>query len=314
MRTSTVVLFFLFLHLGLAAQSAVSVLRTSGQVLYYAHDGATPIALSPGMELEPQGKLQCKDAGSAKLIYNGTTFVVTGNKPIPVQEVVKSANKASQMSFTGRFFSFLSENLKGGASPGDLEKHHRNHINKVSGGIKGWSQPTYSIRPLLFTTGKLPAANVVFKWRQTAGQGPYTFRLLAENGTQIAQLLTRDTVVTLDLDQLALRLEEEYTWQVSRGENAKSVSVPFELSAASVEDKQQALARDPAFVSADPMEQALMLAFSLEQERCFYSANNTYQQVLLAEPDNALLRKIYATFLARMDMLGEAQILLFDPH
>lgn len=314
MRKITLALCCLFLYFGIAAQSTVLVLRTSGQVQYYAYDGAKPVVLSPGMELALQGRLQCKGAGTAKLICNGSTFMVAGSNAVSIQELVKPATKANQMTFAGRFFTFLVESIKGGDSQRDLEKHHQRYMGKVSGGIKGWGQQTYAIKPSLLVTGKLPQANVAFTWHKTAGQGPYTFQLRAENGTLIAQVLTIDSILTLDLDQLALHLGEEYSWQVSRGENAKSTAIPFELSNASVKDRQAALAKEPAFQSAEPMEQQLMLAYQLEQEKCFYNANQLYQQLISAEPDNVLLNKMYATFLARLDMLGEAQTLLFAPH
>lgn len=314
MRKITLAIYCLFLYLGIAAQSTVLVLRTSGQVQYYAYDGARPVVLSPGMELALQGRLQCKGAGTAKLICNGSTFTVAGSNAVSIQELVKPATKASQMTFAGRFFTFLAESIKGGNSQRDLEKHHEHYMDKVRGGIKGWGLQSHAIKPLLLATGKLPAASVAFTWRKTAGQGPYTFQLLAENGVLVAQVLTRDTIVTLDLDQLALQLGEAYSWQVSRGENAKSAAIPFELSNINVKDRQAELAKEPAFQSADPLEQQLMLAYQLEQEKCFYNANYIYQQLLSAEPDNVLLNKMYATYLARLDMLGEAQTVLLAPH
>ena len=310
MRTITLAICCLFVHFGLAAQKEVIVLHVSGQVQYYTQYGAKPVLMYPGLELDLKGKVRCKGSASAKLLYNGSTFLLAGSKFKNVQDVVKAAGGASQMSFSGRFFNFVTESVKEGDSNEKLEKHHRRYMSKTAGGIKGYAKPGYAITPLLLTTGKLPSANVIFKWRNTAGEGPYTFNLLSAANKVIAQLLVRDTFITLDLDQLALNLDEEYTWSVTRGERAKSFPIPFMVCPASTMDKQNEISHEAVFKTATPTEQQLMLAYSLEEERCFYSANQTYTHLLAADPDNMLLRKMYATFLARMDMLPEANAFL----
>ncbi|MFN0033519.1 MAG: hypothetical protein ACKVUS_00545 [Saprospiraceae bacterium] len=309
MRTITIALCCLFLHVGLSAQNVV-VLRVSGQVQYYAQHGAKPLSMYPGMELELKGKVRCKGSASAKLLYKGSTFLVSGNKLRDVQDIVKAAVAASPMSFTGRFFSFVTESVKDGESQEKVQKHHRRYMSKTSAGIEHYAEKEFKIPALLLTTGKLPAATIIFKWRNTPGEGPYTFRLFEPKGKQIAQLLVRDTSVTLDLDQLAMDIFAEYKWDVTRGEGTKSAPTPFEVCPDKAKEVQAEIAQDPAFQSADPTEQQLMLAYSLEEERCFYSANNTYAHLLAADPDNVLLRKMYATFLARMNMLPEASALI----
>ncbi len=315
MRATTITICFLFLQTFLNAQTDVLVLHVNGQVLYYAQTGAKPVPLYSGMHLGLTGRVRCKGAATAKMVYNGKAFLVSGTKMRDVQDIVKSAGKASQMSFTGRFFDFVTESVKEGDNPENVKKHHRKYMGKTRGGIKGFAG--YTITPLLFTTGQLPPAKVMFNWRPPiSGEGPYTFKLNVENSDTIktiAQILVKDTVITLDLEQLALDLEKEYTWSVSswsasKGALDKSPPIRFKICPESV--VEQHLSHEPAFLSAEHIEQQLMLAYSLEEGSWYYVANNTYKQLLDADPNNVLLRRMYTTFLARMEMLPEANAML----
>jgi hypothetical protein len=308
MRTVTLAICCFFLQTALSAQSAITVL--SGQVLYYPQTGSVPLVKGPGTQFELKGKIRCKGNESARLVYNGYRFWVKGSKLRNAQDVVNAATRANEMSFTGRFFNFLTESVKEGESTENVKKYHRKYMEKTSGGVKGWAKPGYSIRPLPLSSGKLPSANVIFKWRNTAGEGPYSFTLYTWQNIPVAQLQVRDTAITLDLDQLALNLDEEYSWAVTRGNSAKSAPLAFEICQTCLGEKQTDLINDADYQSATPFEQQLMLAYQLEEEHCFYAANSTYMFLLASEPDNGLYRKMYATFLARMDMLPEANLVL----
>ncbi len=304
MRTVTLVICCLFLSSGLSAQNEITVL--SGQVLYYPQAGSNPVLKNPGTQFELKGKLRSKGTGSAKLVYKGHYFWVKGSKMRNVQDVVNAAAMSNEMSFSGRFFNFLTESVKEGENPETVKKHHRKYMSKSSGGIKGYTNREYAISALLLSAGKLPAANVLFKWRNTTGEGPYTFQLLAPGGKQIAQVLVRDTFLTLDLDQLSMDIFAEYEWKVTRGEGIRSASIPIEICPDKAKELYDEISQEEEFKSADPTEQQLMFAYILEEERCFYKANKTYEHLLSIDPTNILLRKMYSTFLARMDMLPEA--------
>lgn len=317
MRTITLAICCLFLHLGLAAQQEITVI--SGQVLYYTEQGAKPMIKSPGSQFALTGKLRCKGSESAKLLYNGHYFWISGPKMRYVQDVVNAAVKTSEMSFTGRFFNFLTESVKEGENPENVKKYHRKYM-KTSGGIKGFGRMDDEIEPkksdeieaLWLTCGILVPANVIFKWRNTPGQGPYSFKLLSAEGKPIAHLILRDTAVTLDLDQLALDLDKEYAWNVTRNDTLKSADITFRLWSTSKVEVESKIAPSgiEAFKAASPIEQQLMLAFRLEEQHCYYTANSTYAKLLSSDPENELIRKMYATFLARMDMLPEASAIL----
>jgi len=304
MRTITLAICCLFFQFDMVSQAQITVL--SGQILYYPQAGSNPVLKNPGTQFELKGRLRCKGSESAKMVYNGHYFWVKGSKMRNVQDVINAAVKSNEMSFSGRFFNFLTESVKEGDSPENVKKHHRKYMNKSSGGIKGHVVKEYAITPLLLTSGKLPSANVTFKWRNIAGEGPYTFNLLAANGKQVAQVFVRDTLVTMDIDQLSMDIFAEYEWMVTRGEGIKSASVSIEVCPDKAKEVQTEISKEETYQKADPIVQQLMLAYSLEEERCFYAANNTYLHALALDPDNVLLRKMYATFLARMDMLPEA--------
>ena len=63
------------------------------------------------------------------------------------------------------------------------------------------------------------------------------------------------------------------------------------------------LTHEPTFLEASAEEKQHMLANRLEEERCFYDANEAYEKLLATAPNNLLLRRMYAAFLARMVMV-----------
>jgi hypothetical protein len=290
----------------LSAQGTAYVLHVSGQVEYYTQHGAKPVLIAPGMELDLKGKVRCKANASAKLLSNGRTILVSGSKMRDLQDMAGAKEAENNTGFTGRFLNFVEESVKESDTEADLKKHHREHMNKASGGVKGYANPAYNITPLLLASGKLPAGNVTFSWRPVAGDGPYTFSMLEPGGSPVAQVLVSDTLITLDLKQLALDPNEEYEWSVVRGNAAKSVAVPVEMAPQSLETAQNTISRLPYYSSASPNERQIMLAYAYEEDHCFYNANQVYAALLAAEPGNQLTRRLYASFLARMDMLPEA--------
>lgn len=300
------------LGMALAAQNPTAVvLHVTGQVQYFSSANAAPKKVYPGLEMQTSGRIRCQKGGSAKILYQGNTFNVTGGRLQEIGEIVKAATTASQMGFTGRFWSFITESVQESESTEKLQKHHRRYMSKTSASIKGYAQREHAIATSFMTMGKLPAATVTFKWRHTPGTAPYTFRLTTETGDPVAQLLTRDTVLTLDLEQLALDFQGEYQWTVVREDGKESSApVPFELVSNMEEKARKSLSLQNDYKTADNTEQRLMIAYYLEQENSFYSANEVYEQLLASQPNNALLRRLYASFLARMDMLPEGVDLL----
>jgi hypothetical protein len=314
MRAILIFTLYVCFQLNLAAQGTVMVLHVAGQAQYLPHYGAKPISLSPGDELEVKGKIRCKGSGTVRLIYDGIPISVTGTKMRDLSEIVRTASQQSQMSFTGRFFSFLNESVKEGVTDERLKKHHRRYMNKSSGGIKDFASPDATIKALLVTTGKLPQANVIFKWRSIPGDGPYIFSILNQNQKIVAQMLLKDTAATLDLDQLFISLDEEYTWLVTRGEKDRSAQIPFEVCPAQEMNTQTDLLHDSGFIKASQEEQQMMIAYQLEEDHSFYLAQQIYQRLLEKSPDNAIYKRIYASFLARRDMLPEAEKLISIKH
>ena len=210
LKTTLLLLCVSFLVNHLCAQEKAHVLHVNGQIEYYAQHGAKPILLTPGMELDMKGKIRCKGTASAKLLCNGRTALVSGNKMRDLEEVVGAKSGESSTGFTGRFLNFVEESVQESDSEEKLKKHHQQNMNKASGGIKGYANKEYTIIPSLLASGKLPASIVTFKWRSVAGDGPYTFSLLVSGANNVAQMLVTDTLITLYLKQLAVIPHESY--------------------------------------------------------------------------------------------------------
>lgn len=306
MKTFSTSLLFVLQSLYLNAQGSAHVLHVSGQVEYYSQHGAKPVLLSPGMELDMKGKVRCKASSSAKLLSNGKTLLVTGSKMRDLQDLAGAKGGESNSGFTNRFLNFVEESVKEGDSDEKLKEHHRQYMNKASGGVKGYASQTYAIRPLLISTGKMPAAPVTFQWRGAQGEGPYTFSIAEPGGSALLQVPVNDTMLTLDLSQVALLPDEEYEWSVTRGSAAKSPAATIMLAPSVVDATKNTTTHQANYKTASPDEQQLMLAYAYEEAGCYQNAYQIYSALHSAQPDNLLLRRVYAAFLARMDMLGEA--------
>jgi hypothetical protein len=298
--------------LATAQNNTAIVLHNIGQVQYMSSKNASAARIYPGMELSLNGKIRCLKGGSAKLLYKGQTFNVSSGRLQDISEVVKSASSGSQMGFTGRFWSFITESVQESESTEKLQKHHQRYMSKTSAAIKGYATKKQKADYALLLAGKLPAATVTFRWRTTPGVGAYQFLLADEKGKAVAALAVRDTMLTLDLEQLVLDYQGEYQWEVKRGQTEEPViALPFTLMASNTTEMvRQKLSSEPAFQQASVEEQNLMMAYFLEQDQSFYSAALLYDKLLAQSPDNPLYRRLYATFLARMNMLAAAQTLL----
>lgn len=306
MKTIIFILGGICFQLNLFAQQ-VTVLHTFGTVQYFTPNKLTPSRVYPGMRLQTAGKIKSVKGGSAKLLYKGSTFVIKSSRPLLVAEVVKAAKPASQMSFTGRFWNFITESVEEGESSERLQQHHKEYLNKNSAAIKGYASKDFTIGTSMLTVGKLPNATVTFKWRNVPGTGPYTFALMEANGNVVANLHARDTVITLDLDQLQMDIQGDYYWNVHRNnKNDCSINIPFKLIDANYSKQIETLSKYAEYQSANPVEQKLMLAYLLEQENANFQANELYNDLLKLEPENRLVKVIYSTFLARMDLMNEA--------
>ncbi|MBL7825873.1 MAG: tetratricopeptide repeat protein [Saprospiraceae bacterium] len=313
MRTILLTLLSACFSLSLVSQTNSNpvVLHSSGQVQYFATAGAAPKKVYPGLQLQVSGKIRCLKGGSAKLLYQGKAYIVSGARTQDISEVVKANVKATQIGFTGRFFNFITESLQESESTEKLQKHHRRYMGKNSASIKGFSSKQFEIVTPLVLTGKLPAAKVTFKWRNTTGSGPYTFQLCDESGNIVASLLAKDTLVTLDLEELAMNFEAEYTWQVTRNDGkSSSAPMPFELTRQTQEKAQKDLEIVSSCDDCSDSEKRLMLAYFLEQENQFYQAADIYNAMLEKDPNSTLTRRLFAAFMARMNQLSEGEKLI----
>ena len=306
LKTFPFLLCFGLISLHLCAQGSAHVLHVSGQVEYFSQHGAKPVLLSPGMELSMNGKVRCKASSSAKLLSNGQTIVVSGSKMRDLKDLAGAKAGENNSGFTNRFLNFVEESVKEGDSEEKLKEHHRQYMNKASGGVKGYASPTFAIRPLLISTGKMPAAPVTFQWRSSAGEGPYTFSIAEPGGKALLQVPVNDTLFTLDLKQVALLPDEEYEWSVTRGSAAKSPAATIMLAPSVVDAVNNNTIHQSNYKTSSPNEQQLMLAYAYEEAGCYQNACQIYAALHSAQPDNLLLRRVYAAFLARMDMVGEA--------
>jgi len=304
---------FLFLLLTglLMGQNEVVVVHAIGNVTYFATPQSAGQMVYPGFRMALPGSLRCQSGGRVKLLYNQETFLIEDTKMHPLSELAQLSKGGSSLGFTGRFWSFLTGSMNQSKDDKALEDNHEFFMEEVYAGIKGFSRKSYPIQSSLLYTGSLRTAPITFRWSGDSIAPVLRFSLVNEAGSEVLSALVQDGAFTLDPAQLALAPGNTYQWQVAAVEGdapvAQSAPVAFTYDPVGYEKLMADLSVLAAYQAADPVEQQLMQAYTLEKAGFNYEAAQCYDQVSASEPGNLLLRDAYAAFLSRMDLLEAAK-------
>ncbi len=298
----------------LLAQGEVVAVHVSGKALYFAPGEKSSQNVFPGMRMDVAGSLRCQGGGSVKLLYNGRTLTINDGK-LHVLKELEQLSSGPGLGFMGRFWSFLSSSMKQTKDEKTLEDNHRSYMEAAYAGVKGFATREYAIRISPMFQSKLSNAPVTFHWVIATGNEPTSFLLSRKSdGQEILTAVVQGLSYTADLSQLAIQQGDVCIWRVQSDADSASgaISAPAEFTY-DPEGAAKALASllpDPDYQHAFPVEQLLMQAFSLEQAGFYYDAGQKYAAAVAGHPRNALVRDTHAAFLARMDMLEEAKLVL----
>ncbi len=316
MRNFLAPLFFILICHLIHAQNEITVLHTSGKAQYYPpQQNAAAQSIHPGLRLSPEGKVRLQSGALVKVLFNGVTYTLKDGKIHLLRELGKEARGGAGMGFTGRFWSFLTNSLKQSQNEKVLEENHRRYMESVHAGVSGFAEKKYPIRASLLYSNHLSATAVAFRWSGADKGQKSRFQISRKTDDQVVCTIhIRDSVLRLDLSQLALDAGEEYAWVILPAMEAEDAPRSDEFTFLyHPEGAGKVLAdlhRQPDFQKASPLEQRLMEAFSLEEAGFLYDAFEIYASAASTNPGNLLVRDARAAFLARMDMLEEARLLL----
>jgi hypothetical protein len=311
----TVLLYiFLFACLPLTAQTSLTVTYTSGKVFYYPPQQSSAKTIYPGLTLSSGGRVRCDKGAKVKLLCKGKTFELKDTKTYALSEIAKEAGSTTSLSFIGRFWGFLSGSMESTEDQKHLEEHHKKSMENLRAGIKGYASQDFAIQADLLYCGKLSDKEVNFTWTPTAGLNS-CFRLTNQaDDAVILTSWTKANTLRLNLSDLALEDGSVYEWQIITKEGDAAaphsrkmqfVYHPDAANKALAETRQQS-----AYETASPVEQQLMEMFALETNEFYYEVKNRYQKLSSEMPEDMLVKRAHAAFLARIDKLEEAKTLL----
>ena len=315
MRNLLLAVCLFFAGAVLNGQEEVVVLQSSGKVQFLPAGNGKAQSVYPGTRLSINGKIKLPSGALAKLLYNGATYPLKGGRTYLLSEVLNQNGAGSGMSFTGRFWNFLSGSMKDTQNEKQLVENHRRYMEAVRAGVKGFAEKDYPIRSGRHLEGKMSGGTVRFAWTGPKETRAFLFKIRSNPEEQeILSAWVRDSVFEVDPSQLALEPGGNYTWIVLTGaDNEKaprSAAHEFVFDPGAAEVMMTKLADNPEYRQAAPLEQQLMKAFMLEESEFFYEADRVYADAAKAFPGNALVRDTRAAFLSRTDRLDEAKTIL----
>ncbi len=324
MRKQHLLSLFLFLTFGvsLTAQEKVIVLTTLGKVEYLPDRQSQPSRVTPGQELPSKGFIKFVDGGMTKLLLKGQPELLDKGGIYDLESLLREKSDRRQLNFISRFWRFVTEGVTSANDDKSLERYHEKYMTR-SGGIKGWAKGEYGLAANVLIRGALVGQYVTFNWNAEADVSAYDLFIYRQSDDMLAfKASTPDTVFTLDFDQLYLNPGTAYYWMVtphqedmplptnSTAPAQRSAALTFTFAPQALEETLAFHFEDPVYLNSTPEEQMLIEAYLLEDSGLFYDAGRRYERLLQAYPEDQLLRKLYASFLARQGILEKAATFL----
>ena len=313
MKTLSISLL-IFVTIPLSAQSKIAVTHTRGKVYYYAAQQNNPTQIRTGASLSTSGRVQCGSGATVTLLYKGKPTTFSDTKTHYLDDVAKAAGNTSSLNFMGRFWNFLSGSMEGSEDNQSLEQHNKQTMESLHAGVKGYATADFVIQAGLMYEGNLSDKEVVFQWAAPEG-ARCCYRLSRQtDDALIMSVWTRGNILHLNMADLALEDGGVYEWQIITHSVDPSAphsrKMQFAYNPGKASKALAGAGSQPAFQEASPVEQQLMQAFALEENTFLYDACQLYMKMAADNPDDGLVKRAYAAFLARIDRVEEAKELI----
>jgi hypothetical protein len=302
---------------GLLAQNAdLTVLYTSSvRGVTFSEEGGNEKRVFAGLKLPEEGQLRLKRGTQARLLYRNRTLDLEGPGRHTMTELRQSMQKTSSDGFLSRFWSFVSNSIKDTDNAKQVERYHRRYLTNARAGISGFVGRESAINAPLYLTQAMDNPRLTFKWDSVAHPYGYHFTITKETATEpVFAAVTRTERFTVNLSELMLQPSAIYVWKVSALQtdssalNSGSMYFSYEPEA---EDYVNEIKEDNDYRQLSPQEQELYMLYRLEEGGLLHRAYQQYQQLSADDSQEAYLyRKLFVSFLARMDALEEAKSLM----
>ena len=274
-------LFLAILNVSIGQKAYFRVITVKGDVMHLTENGQSSIV--PGTKLPIEGKLRIADGAMIKVITNDRSTKLQTPGEYSLEELHLSSNKKS-MSFTGKFWKYLTDGLKNSDSKKELKAYGE---KLVAGGIKGYSKSSDQINTTSPIFGKVYSRLLSFEWEDKTG---VTFILKNESGEIVHSKKVKGPEFTLDMKKLNLGFGH-YSWLVESSKK-KSEMLHFEfVSAHHIDNK---LVRIKDYVEGNEDEKLWIKAIVLEMDGYYYDSNKILETLVENDPNNLFYNKLIA--------------------
>lgn len=292
--------------------TVLSTSATSG-IEYASEDGPVQRVFA-GQNLPAEGRLKISEGRSMNVVYEGRKIHLEGPKQVDITEMISATNSTQGSGFISRFWDFISSSVTNTSSAEDVENYHRKYMTNTRAGIKGWGNKENSIAFPGYFSEVFGIEQLPFEWDSIAGVYHYQMTITDRSTDEIIMTaMTRSNQITLPLEDLALSPEAVYQLRITADQDGETISAPetfFSYEPEAVKTFLKKLHQKRVFKSLTEDEQRLFVPHALEEAGYLYSARQHYGNLVSANPTNQLYKKVYASFLTRMNAPEEAKAIL----
>ncbi len=313
----SVTAFILALSIRAAAQpAAFTVLYTNSlEGVTFSREGGNEQRIFAGVRLPLDGQLRLVDGTQARLLYENKKINLEGPGLYAMTDLKRKAEQEVSSGFLTRFWSFISNSIKDTDNAEQVEKYHRRYLTNARAGINGFAERNFAIGAPTYLSQALDHPDVVFRWDSTAHPQGYHFTITPRNGQEpVFTAVAREEQLSVRLDELLLDSSQVYVWKVTALQKdstmLESNTYPF-IYQPDMDAYLTGLKESHAYRQLAEEEQELYLLYQLEEDGYLHYAYRRYQELSTQDkPESGLYKKLFATFLARMDALEEAKSLV----
>ncbi|NBC08826.1 MAG: hypothetical protein GVY26_16670 [Bacteroidetes bacterium] len=316
-----IILAFAFCLVGsyhrLSAQEAtVTVLYTSSvRGVTFSEEGGNEKRVFAGLTLPQEGQLRLTRGNTARLLYRNQTITLEGPALYTMTELRQRTKEATSEGFLSRFWSFVSNSIKDTDNAEQVERYHRRYLTNARAGISGFVGRESAISAPRYLTQAMDSPHLTFKWDSVAHPHGYHFTITKETAAEpVFSAVTKASELSLDLSELLLEPSAIYVWKVSARQADRSAlesSMYYFSYEPDAEEYVAEIKEDDDFKQLSSQERQLYLLYRLEEGGLLHRAYRQYQELSADSSREAYLyRKLFVSFLARMDALEEAKSLV----
>lgn len=286
-----------------AQEDMIVVLSCKGDATYAASDERESQAIVPGLTIPIAGNIFINKDAQVKLIVNQKAVLLSGNGRYKVQDIY-DANTKKSMSFSSRFWKFVTAGMSPSSKKTDLSQYHKQYMS-IHGGIKGYAPNSDGLKLTTPIYGNIAASTINVAWEHQDQLESYEVNVYDQNRTTIVHEIVENYNMGIDISHF--EPNTQYTLEIkSIGDGQQSNTVSSFIYNPS--GKTETIKRLDYLSEYDTQadEKLWMEAIVLEMEEYYYDAYILFDQLFKASPDNLLIKKSYANFLVRQNNLERA--------